>query len=169
LAATPKAADGGDYNLFRYCHNDPIDLTDPMGLETKLDPWYLHHQQAQAQDLRNAVKQALNTAYNKGMVNAQRTMHGAHGGAIGVGRAAYQTWSAIKTNVTLWADAKVHYMNTPTVTKSDGMFGPVQVPALTRPTVDPNTISERGSDGTIGVSQRVAMDTRIGASSTTAA
>lgn len=22
----------GDYNLFRYCHNDPLDLTDPMGL-----------------------------------------------------------------------------------------------------------------------------------------
>ena len=23
--------DAGDYNLFRYCHNDPIDFTDPMG------------------------------------------------------------------------------------------------------------------------------------------
>jgi hypothetical protein len=23
----------GDYNLFCYCHNDPIDLTDPMGLD----------------------------------------------------------------------------------------------------------------------------------------
>ncbi len=22
----------GDYNLFRYCHNGPIDFTDPMGL-----------------------------------------------------------------------------------------------------------------------------------------
>ena len=29
----PKGFDAGDYNLFRYCHNDPIDLTDPMGLE----------------------------------------------------------------------------------------------------------------------------------------
>jgi RHS repeat-associated protein len=28
----PKLFDGGDYNLFRYCHNDPLDLTDPMGL-----------------------------------------------------------------------------------------------------------------------------------------
>jgi RHS repeat-associated protein len=27
-----KLADTGDYNLFRYCHNDPIDFTDPMGL-----------------------------------------------------------------------------------------------------------------------------------------
>jgi RHS repeat-associated protein len=30
----PKLFDAGDYNLFRYCHNDPLDLTDPMGLET---------------------------------------------------------------------------------------------------------------------------------------
>ena len=28
-----KLFDAGDYNLFRYCHNDPIDFTDPMGLE----------------------------------------------------------------------------------------------------------------------------------------
>src|SRR5262249_37946600 len=28
----PKLFDAGDYNLFRYCHNDPIDFTDPMGL-----------------------------------------------------------------------------------------------------------------------------------------
>jgi RHS repeat-associated protein len=27
-----KLADTGDYNLFRYCHNDPVDFTDPMGL-----------------------------------------------------------------------------------------------------------------------------------------
>jgi hypothetical protein len=46
LAATPKAADGGDYNLFRYCHNDPIDFTDPTGTETKWEPWYTHTRQA---------------------------------------------------------------------------------------------------------------------------
>jgi RHS repeat-associated protein len=28
----PKGFDADDYNLFRYCHNDPEDLTDPMGL-----------------------------------------------------------------------------------------------------------------------------------------
>ena len=27
-----KLGDTGDYNLFRYCHNDPVDFTDPMGL-----------------------------------------------------------------------------------------------------------------------------------------
>src|SRR5205807_7104038 len=28
----PKGFDAGDYNMFRYCHNDPEDLTDPTGL-----------------------------------------------------------------------------------------------------------------------------------------
>jgi RHS repeat-associated protein len=34
MSEDPKLFDAGDYNLFRYCHNDPLDLTDPMGLET---------------------------------------------------------------------------------------------------------------------------------------
>lgn len=34
MSEDPKLYDAGDYNLFRYCHNDPVDLTDPMGLET---------------------------------------------------------------------------------------------------------------------------------------
>jgi RHS repeat-associated protein len=32
MSEDPKLFDPGDYNLFRYCHNDPIDFTDPMGL-----------------------------------------------------------------------------------------------------------------------------------------
>ena len=34
MTEDPKLFDAGDYNLFRYCHNDPIDFTDPMGLDT---------------------------------------------------------------------------------------------------------------------------------------
>ncbi len=33
MSEDPKLFDAGDYNLFRYCHNDPVDLTDPMGLD----------------------------------------------------------------------------------------------------------------------------------------
>jgi hypothetical protein len=33
MSEDPKLFDAGDYNLFRYCHNDPIDMTDPMGLD----------------------------------------------------------------------------------------------------------------------------------------
>ena len=36
MSEDPKLFDTGDYNLFRYCHNDPIDLTDPMGTETNM-------------------------------------------------------------------------------------------------------------------------------------
>jgi len=32
MSEDPKGFDAGDYNLFRYCHNDPLDRTDPMGL-----------------------------------------------------------------------------------------------------------------------------------------
>jgi RHS repeat-associated protein len=35
MSEDPKGFDAGDYNLFRYCHNDPEDLTDPMGT----GPW----------------------------------------------------------------------------------------------------------------------------------
>jgi RHS repeat-associated protein len=33
ISEDPKLFDAGDYNLFRYCHNDPIDNVDPMGLQ----------------------------------------------------------------------------------------------------------------------------------------
>ena len=33
MSEDPKLFDTGDYNLFRYCHNDPVDLTDPMGTD----------------------------------------------------------------------------------------------------------------------------------------
>jgi RHS repeat-associated protein len=33
MSEDPKGFDAGDYNLFRYCANDPEDRTDPMGLD----------------------------------------------------------------------------------------------------------------------------------------
>jgi hypothetical protein len=32
MSEEPKLFDAGDYNLFRYCRNDPVDNVDPMGL-----------------------------------------------------------------------------------------------------------------------------------------
>jgi RHS repeat-associated protein len=34
MSEDPKLFGADDYNLFRYCHNDPIDFTDPIGLES---------------------------------------------------------------------------------------------------------------------------------------
>src|SRR5207302_3122135 len=33
LQSDPTGFDAGDMNLFRYCDDDPLDLSDPMGLE----------------------------------------------------------------------------------------------------------------------------------------
>ncbi len=33
MSEDPKLFEAGDYNLFRYCNNDPIDFSDPMGLD----------------------------------------------------------------------------------------------------------------------------------------
>jgi hypothetical protein len=78
-----KLADTGDYNLFRYCHNDPIDFTDPMGTVSEArgeEPWYTHSQQAEALDRK----------YGEMMAAAQwaesNLMHGVSG-AIGIGTA----------------------------------------------------------------------------------
>jgi RHS repeat-associated protein len=53
MSEDPKLFDAGDYNLFRYCHNDPIDFTDPMGTVER-EPWFTHHQQAIEMDAGNA-------------------------------------------------------------------------------------------------------------------
>jgi RHS repeat-associated protein len=57
-----KLADTGDYNLFRYCHNDPIDFTDPMGL-TDAQMTYSPREES--------LKQAEDRAYNNLMAAAQ--------------------------------------------------------------------------------------------------
>jgi RHS repeat-associated protein len=49
MSEDPKLFDAGDYNLFRYCHNDPVDFADPMGT-VELEPWPTHRQQAGAMD-----------------------------------------------------------------------------------------------------------------------
>ena len=32
LQPDPKEFGAGDYNLYRYCHNDPVNRSDPLGL-----------------------------------------------------------------------------------------------------------------------------------------
>ena len=36
MSEDTKGFDAGDFNLFRYCNNDPEDRTDPMGLDPRI-------------------------------------------------------------------------------------------------------------------------------------
>jgi RHS repeat-associated protein len=36
LQPDPQEFDAGDYNLYRYCHNDPVNKSDPTGLKEEL-------------------------------------------------------------------------------------------------------------------------------------
>src|SRR5205823_10773580 len=55
----PKGFEAGDYNLFRYCHNDPEDLTDPMGLAANIpdedtDEWSVRGLKADLKAMRKS-------------------------------------------------------------------------------------------------------------------
>jgi len=39
LQPDPKEFEAGDYNLYRYCHNDPVNKSDPTGLSVTSDIW----------------------------------------------------------------------------------------------------------------------------------
>jgi hypothetical protein len=54
MSEDPKLFDAGDYNLYRYCHNDPLDHTDPMGLGVD---WQVPPSNLVALNLQTAMKQ----------------------------------------------------------------------------------------------------------------
>jgi RHS repeat-associated protein len=87
VSEDPKLFDAGDYNLFRYCHNDPIDFGDAMGLEE-------NYAQTGAPVSGNHVAQAIDMddrAYNFIMGLMQRQFNS----AISAGMAGYNAWSAL--------------------------------------------------------------------------
>jgi hypothetical protein len=82
MSEDPKLFDAGDYNLFRYCHNDPIDFTDPMGLQDTVATYSPRQTSQQLADDR---------AYNFIMGLMQRQFNS----AISAGMAGYSAWSAL--------------------------------------------------------------------------
>jgi len=73
----PKLFDAGDYNLYRYCHNDPLDMTDPMGLAVELyvKPPYIGFSPMEGDAARIggyfATKQAFQQAAQQALSMAQ--------------------------------------------------------------------------------------------------
>jgi hypothetical protein len=98
----PSLFDAGDYNLFRYCHNDPLDLTDPMGLET---PW-------SGAGPQNPDNHASVEKYAEIMGKVQWAMRWSTQGAVGMGTAGYQAWSALRLATTIHDPVKEgkHYL-----------------------------------------------------------
>jgi RHS repeat-associated protein len=130
MSEDPKLFDAGDYNLFRYCHNDPIDFTDPMG--TVQD-------RPQNPEDHAATARALDNAYNFIMGLMQRQFSS----AISAGMAGYaysQAWSALQQESKLAGQIKAQIYGkngaiSPRIERGiTKVFGPMSilVPSQTR-------------------------------------
>lgn len=76
MSEDPKLFDAGDYNLFRYCRNDPLDMTDPTGTQdTRADPWYTHAQQAIKIDLTIAERISLSQLSMQSSIAGEQAFH----------------------------------------------------------------------------------------------
>ena len=72
MSEDPLLFDAGDYNLFRYVHNDPEDVTDPMGTITPIELDKRRQQRSAAvSDWVKRIKKALDKAM-KPMTPAER-------------------------------------------------------------------------------------------------
>ena len=87
MSEDPKLFDGGDYNLFRYCHNDPVDFTDPMGLDDTA-PTYSPRQTSQERAETLSATQAV--------WERQMKFSSSHG-------AITEGWSHMLANLRKWA------------------------------------------------------------------
>ncbi len=65
----PKHFAANDYNLYRYCHNDPINNTDPTGLDLRIDKFQPDEVRAAIQAIIDRVSQ---TAEGAAAIQAMR-------------------------------------------------------------------------------------------------
>jgi RHS repeat-associated protein len=115
----PKLFDAGDYNLFRYCHNDPIDMTDPMGLQDTVaySPQQMSEQIASTRELVG-----LSSTY---MRAAQSAMEGVMG-AMSKTEGSTQQGTRVNWKETgNWQDRKIanHYVEGPLYVKGQPAAG----------------------------------------------
>ena len=97
MSEDPKLFDAGDYNLFRYCHNDPLDVTDAMGLMGNIW-WRNMTPEVYARMMSEATRKVLDNNPSAGAINigmASLTMgltvtgQGGHSQGTGLGRSQY--------------------------------------------------------------------------------
>jgi RHS repeat-associated protein len=85
MSEDPKLFDAGDYNLFRYCHNDPIDNLDPMGLQDTVATY----SPRETSQLKEAVQEALRQAAQQRAYAHAYSRGNFEGGTSFIGTANY--------------------------------------------------------------------------------
>ncbi len=112
MSEDPKLFDAGDYNLFRYCHNDPVDNVDPMGLaDERREPWYNHEEQAkQLAKLQTLLNQKLLLGYGAISVGGlQYTLTQLQQSIFGMVNADRKGAGLVQTASDTWAGGKDQY------------------------------------------------------------
>lgn len=98
MSEDPKGFDAGDYNLFRYCKNDPEDLTDPMGLDflSSASDFSAGMGDFMSFGLTAAFRQSLPSIYGEegGVDTSSLAYHAGEGAAFAAGMVSGQSEAA---------------------------------------------------------------------------
>jgi uncharacterized protein RhaS with RHS repeats len=71
LQPDPKQFEAGDYNLYRYCHNDPVNHTDPDGTERiRVDVIWKMAKEADSGHRQDSLTELANAANEANRANA---------------------------------------------------------------------------------------------------
>src|SRR6266516_759757 len=89
MSKNDEPADASGYNLFCYCHNDPIDNIDPMGLQDTVATYSPRQTSQQREESLSASQAVWNRQMN----------YSSSFGAISYGMRAYAAEQAFKVSV----------------------------------------------------------------------
>ena len=105
MSEDPKGYDAGDYNLYRYCSNDPWDKTDPTGLFGRGLGWTqrlwekFNRWQSNEASLDDSAKQAIDHALANGKDRASVATMKAFEQRFGTGSATVENMTRVSNNL----------------------------------------------------------------------